>query len=120
MADEIFQNPDERPVNAEVRYTPPPAGQPASAPAQDQAVPERWAFNSRTIQRLTVAGIMFYVAQNHAGLIPYLPQDLAADTVSMVFNLFGTVFLGWAGRGRQIGANTGPERIYWLPRRRAA
>lgn len=125
MSDEAYtwRNPDDVPANqvGGVQYTPAP-GQPTPAPAPEQAVevPERWAFSSRTVQRIAVAGIMFYVAQNHAALVQYLPQDLAADTVKMVFDMAGTLFLGAAARARQIGATSGPERIYWLPRRRAA
>lgn len=92
---------------------------PADAPA------ERWAFSSRTIQRLAVAGIMFWVSKQD--FAPYVDQQLAADTVAMIadglsaaFAVLGTVYMGAAARARQLGAEKPPERIYWLPRVRAA
>ena len=118
------ETPDDRavaapPAPAQAAPAPVPTPQavdPPRAPAREEPPQERWAFRSRTIQRMIVAGIMFYIASNHAALIPYVDQTLAADTVQMIFDLFGTLFLGAAARGRQIA---GPEKLYWLPRARA-
>lgn len=91
------------------------------------AAPERWAFSSRTIQRLIVAGVLFWLSKTEYG--PFFDQQLVTDAVAMVSDLLGmvgdnlnealaglgTFALGGAARARQIA---GPERLYWLPRKR--
>lgn len=87
------------------------------APAPAHPVADRWAFSSRTIQRLFVAAIMFWVSKQD--FAAFVDQQLVADVVSLVFGAVGTVYIGFAARARQLGAATRPERIYWLPRLRA-
>lgn len=89
--------------------------------------PERWAFESRTVQRIIVAGIMFWLSRTEYAA--FVDQQLVADTVQMLANFvgfaadnindafagLGTAALIGAGRARQVA---GPERLYWLPRTR--
>lgn len=91
------------------------------------AVPERWAFSSRTVQRIVVAGAMFWLSKTEYAA--FVDQQLVTDTVAMFADLIGfvadnlnealaglgTVALGGAARARQLA---GPERLYWLPRKR--
>ena len=86
--------------------------------AANDAVNERWAFSSKTIQRVLVAALMFWVSKQD--FAQFVDQQLVVDVVSQGFAIIGTVYLGFAARSRQLAAPKGPERIYWLPRARAA
>ena len=86
-------------------------------PADGIQPTERWAFSTRTVQRIMVAGIMFVIAERFATLRPFVDQQLVQDTVKMMFDGIGLLFLGAAGRARQLAAPKGPEKLYWLPRR---
>lgn len=112
---------DPRPYDP-TRYEPAPAPQtPAPPPAAaEPQVTEKWAFRSRTVQRIIVAGIMWKLSTTP--LASYVDQQMVADFVRMtfewlpeVFQGLGTLAMGGAIRARQIA---GPEKLYWLPRTR--
>lgn len=86
----------------------------APAPAAPTTPEEKWAFQSRTVQRITVAACMFWVSKTD--FAAFVDQQLVADTVAMVFGIGGTLYAGAAVRARQIAT---PEKLYLLPRRQA-
>jgi len=120
--------PDEVVVSASAPVVVPPAPPPVpqAAPPRARAreaetapMPERWAFRSRTIQRMLVSAVMFYIAQTHAALLPYVDATLAGDVVKMIFEAVGGLFFAAAARAKQIGDVEPPVKMYWLPRLRA-
>lgn len=86
--------------------------------AASDPVNERWAFSSSTIRRVCIAGVMFWVSKQD--FAAFVDQQLVADLVEMAFALGGTLYLGLAAQARTLGAKKPPERIYWMPRARAA
>lgn len=89
-----------------------------AASGSEPPVNERWVLASSTVRRICIAGIMFWVSKQD--FAQFVDQQLVADIVNMGFAGLGTIYMGLAVQARRVGAQKGPERLYWAPRKPAA